>query len=92
MFSYIPDLQASQYRDELNLHSKYNHVFKESFIYRQRLDVDVIKAVFKKKNVICIQVKWYVTIQKCIHLRNITNINSGPTVMCTVKHNADTGG
>lgn len=26
-FSYIPDLQASQYRDELNLHSKYNHVF-----------------------------------------------------------------
>lgn len=28
-FSYIPDLQASQYRDELNLHSKYNHVFKK---------------------------------------------------------------
>lgn len=36
--------------------------------------------------------KWYVTIQKCAHHRNITNINSRATMMCTVKHNADTGG
>ena len=44
---YIPDLQASEYRDDLILQSKYNHVFKKKkLLYKGRDYFDAITAVF----------------------------------------------